>query len=124
TVYVADGTSIEQVEQIAQALENRTHGKASVVPPALALKRLADQLGDLGPTLQGLPENPLPASIEVTVPPEGRDPQMLKALAEKTRQLDGVTGVDYGEEAVERLTAISNALRWGGLIAFAIVVLT
>jgi cell division transport system permease protein len=37
------------------------------------------------------------------------------------RGLPGVTGVDYGREAVERLTAIARALRFGGLVAFAVV---
>jgi cell division transport system permease protein len=37
--------------------------------------------------------------------------------------MPGVTGVDYGEEAVERLSAISTALRYGGWVAFVVVLL-
>jgi cell division transport system permease protein len=124
TVYLAKDATDAQAKELADALGKRTGGVAAVIPAAVALKRLGAQLGDLGATLEGLPDNPLPTSIEVTIPAEGRDPAALKSLAEKTRGLPIVTGVDYGAEAVERLSAISEALRWGGLVAFAIVVLT
>jgi cell division transport system permease protein len=124
TAYLAPGTSPDKAAELAATLEKRTGGKATVVLPELALARLSEQLGDLGGALKDLPENPLPISVEVSVPPEARAAENLRGIAEKTRQLEMVTGVDYGEEAVERLSAIADALRYGGLIAFAIVVVT
>jgi cell division transport system permease protein len=93
------------------------------VPPQAALERLALELGDLGEALAHLPENPLPPSVELEVPPERRTPGALKTLARELRALPGITGVDYGEEAVERLSAISKALRYGGWVAFLVVLL-
>jgi cell division transport system permease protein len=55
------------------------------------------------------------------VAPERRTPELLEALAKQIRAIPGITGVDYGREAVERLTAIARALRFGGLVAFAVV---
>jgi len=124
TVYLADDAPADQVEALRVALEKRTHGVASVVTPAEALGRLAQQLGDDGRALTELRDNPLPASLEVKLPADGRDPAMLKALAGQTRAVAFVTGVDYGEEALERLSMIATALRLAGLVVFALVFVT
>ena len=42
-------------------------------------------------------------------------------LAEKVRLLPQVSAVDYGSEAVERLSAIARALRLAALVAFGVV---
>lgn len=124
TVYVTDSVEAQQLESLRVALEVRTSGSAKVVTPAEALGRLAQQLGEQGHALTELHENPLPPSIELKLPPEGRDPAMLKALATQTRAVPFVTGVDYGEEALERLSTVVRALRLGGLIVFALVFVT
>jgi cell division transport system permease protein len=124
TVYLADGAPPEQVEGLQKALEQRTAGTARRVSPAEALGRLAAQLGDDGKALTELEQNPLPWSLELKLPPQARDAAQLKATAQQTRALPFVSGVDYGEEALERLTLISQALRVGALIAFSLVFLT
>ncbi len=124
TVYLATDAPDEQVSELEKALVNRTQGTITRVSPADALGRLASQLGEQGKSLTELGDNPLPWSIELKLPPTSREPNALKALAEKTRALPFVTGVDYGEEALERLGVISRALRLAGLIAFALVFLT
>lgn len=121
TVYLAPELSPEQVEALRTKLQVASGGQAVLVKPDEALKRLAHELGDLGDALSQLPENPLPPSLELSVAPERRTPELLEALATQLRALPGVTGVDYGREAVERLTAIARALSFGGLVAFAVV---
>lgn len=121
TVYLAPELPADKVEALRAQLETTSGGRAVLVNPDEALKRLARELGDLGEALAQLPENPLPPSVEVAVAPERRTPEGLEALAGQVRTLPGVTGVDYGQEAVERLTAIARALRYGGLVAFAVV---
>ena len=91
------------------------------LPPDAALSRLRKELGDLGDTLAQLEQNPLPPSLELQVPAQARTPGALRALATELRALPGVSGVDYGEEAVERLSAIARALSYGGWVAFAII---
>jgi cell division transport system permease protein len=121
TVYLAPELLPEQVEALRSKLEVASGGQAVLVNPDEALKRLALELGDLGDALAQLPENPLPPSLELSVAPERRTPELLEALSTQIRVLPGVTGVDYGREAVERLTAIARALQFGGLVAFAVV---
>lgn len=124
TVYLAPDAPEDQVAELQAALTQRTGGTARRVSPAEALGRLVQDLGDQGHALEGLSDNPLPWTLEVTVPPAAREGGQLEALAEKTRALPFVADVDYGQEALARLTVISRALKLAGTIAFALVFLT
>lgn len=125
TVYLAPDATPGQVAELEQALSQRTNGGAvKRVSPAEALGRLVSELGEQGVALEGLSDNPLPWSLEVVVPPAAREGHQLEALAEKVRGLPFVTGVDYGQEALERLGLISRALKLAGTVAFALVFLT
>jgi cell division transport system permease protein len=123
TVYLSPELDEEGATVLRERMEATSGGQATLVPPQVALERLGRELGDLGEALTHLPENPLPPSLELEVPAERRTPGALKALAQELRAMPGVTGVDYGEEAVERLSAISKALRYGGWVGFAVVLL-
>jgi cell division transport system permease protein len=124
TVYLADDADAAQVDALVTALSQRTGGTVTKVSPAEALGRLVTQLGEDGRGLADLPDNPLPWSLELSLPKGAREPQALEALAEKTRALPFVTGVDYGEEALERLTLIARALEVASLVVFTLVFLT
>lgn len=124
TVYLADGATPEQVAELELALRQRTGARVSRVSPAEALGRLASQLGEEGQALAALSTNPLPWSLEARLPAEAREPARLAELARKTRGLSFVTGVDYGEEALERLSLIARALEVASLVVFALVFLT
>lgn len=121
TVYLSPELGEDEVHGVRTRVEEVSAGQVAVVPPDAALTRLRTELGDLGDALAELPENPLPASLELRVPPEQRNPAALQALARQLRGLPGVAGVDYGEAAVERLTAIARALRFGAGVAFVVV---
>ncbi|MBL8920018.1 MAG: ABC transporter permease [Myxococcaceae bacterium] len=124
TVYLAGDAPAEQVAELERALTQRTGGEVRRVSPAEALGRLATQLGEDGKGLTELSDNPLPWSLEVRLPKAARDPAALADLATRTRALPFVTGVDYGEEALARLTMIARALEIASLIVFSLVFLT
>jgi len=121
TVYLQEGAAEARAGEIASALALKTNGSAVVVSPGAAMERLRRELGELGDVLQDLPRNPLPYSIQIQLPAERRTPQELGSIAAEARRMPGVASADFGEEAVARLSAISRALRFGGLVAFAIV---
>jgi cell division transport system permease protein len=123
TAYLAEGSRPAAATALARKLSEKAGSQAEVILPEVALKRLTRELGDLGEVLAELPKNPLPLSIELTLPPEARTRQGLRELAAQLRQEPSITGVDYGEEALDRLGAIARALRYGGGIAFAVAAL-
>ncbi len=124
TVYLADDADPTKVDELEAALGARTGGVVKRVSKAEALSRLSTQLGDDGRVVAELADNPLPASLEVKLPAAARSKDALAALAQKTRALPFVTGVDYGEEAIERLTLVSRALEGATVVVFSLVFLT
>jgi cell division transport system permease protein len=121
TVYLDPRARADVQGAVAAGLRQRGMTVEEVSPRA-ALDRLVKELGPAAESLRGLPDDPLPPSLEVRIPEGRRSPETLRALAAELRALPGVTGVDYGEQAVERLHALARALRWAGLLAFAVLV--
>src|SRR5207248_8254283 len=75
-----------------------------------ALSRLRVDLGDLSGSLEGLSQNPLPPSLEVT-PREPLPPVGLRVLAAQLSQLPGVQEVEFGREWLDKLEALGRGLR-------------
>ena len=71
------------------------------------------------PELEALPDllesNPLPASFEVTVAPQYRAPEQVRALARRLGVVAGVSEVDYDLLWIERLSSIVELVRVLGL---------
>lgn len=121
TVYLDPRATPEARGAVATTLRGRSMAVEEVSPRA-ALERLVRELGPAAESLRGLSEDPLPPSLEVRVPERMRAPESLRALAVELRGTAAVTGVDYGEQAVERLSAIARAVRWAGWVAFIVLV--
>jgi len=120
TVWLRPEASAQEVEVLQAMLRGRGF-ETTLVTPRAALERLGRELGPAADALRGLASDPLPPSLEVQVPPAWRDPASLRQLAQELQKRREVTAVDWGEAAVERLSAMARALRWGGLFAFAIL---
>jgi len=99
----------------------KTYGSESALGVLVALS-LVRELGPAAESLRGLSEEPLPPSLEVRVSERLRSPDALRTLASELRAMPSVTGVDYGEQAVERLSSIARAVRWAGWVAFVVLV--
>jgi cell division transport system permease protein len=122
TLYFGETSTDEQLQAARTGVARETGWVAEVVSPTQALERLRKELGDSSGALEGLPENPLPRSIEVH-PPPGADPDRLHALASAWERLPGVSAVDYGREWVDRLAAVHRALEIGATAVMALVLL-
>jgi cell division transport system permease protein len=66
------------------------------VSPGLALDRLRGEFGERSYLLDALDENPLPASIEVTLSPQYRLKARVEGVAEQIGEMVGVEEVGYG----------------------------
>ena len=129
TGYVAEGLG-EARERDLLAEAKRVPGveKAEWVSRAAALERFRKRLGAETALLDGLEENPLPASIEVELAPDSRSPEGLKRVADALAGLRGVAEVSGGHAWVDGYTRAiallrSGALALGGALALAALVI-
>ncbi|GAC1340891.1 MAG: permease-like cell division protein FtsX [Myxococcales bacterium] len=122
TLYLDPAQGDEQARSLAERVRAENPGLETVfVGRAEALSRLRVELGDLGPALDGLSQNPLPATLELR-PRAPLSAAALRALAAELRGLPGVNDVDYGREWLDKLEALGRALRAAGGLALALVV--
>ena len=117
TAYLDRAVPDEEVRALAETVRRQERVEVVHVTPAQALDRLRVQLGTLSSALDGLPGNPLPATLEIT-PAPGAD---VRGLAQRVGGFPGVREVDYGREWFDRLEALGRALRQFGTAALAIV---
>jgi len=67
--------------------------------------------------------NPLPASYEVTLHPAAQSSAAVEALAERVRQLPGVTDVRYDRRWLDRLLSFVGLMRGVGFVLGAVLTL-
>jgi cell division transport system permease protein len=66
------------------------------VNPSAALERLKTEFGSRSYILDALDDNPLPASLEITLKPQYRLKDRVVSVAERVEQMRGVEDVSYG----------------------------
>ena len=80
-----------------------------------ALVRFQESLGG-GALLEGLEENPLPASLVVSLVPASRTPQGIEIVVAALSDLPGVAELAHGQEWVESYARFASLVRAGGLV--------
>ena len=115
SVYLADNITPAQ-----QATIERTLAPGSVVAShqylskADALARFKKTFTDLSTTVDGLGDNPLPASYEVRL--QSGSQTGVDLLLAEVRQLPGVADVRYDREWLQRLSSAIAVIRGVGLV--------
>jgi cell division transport system permease protein len=126
SVYLRDDATTQDRTTIERLLApGDTVASFDYVSKADALARFKSTFNDLAPAVEGLGENPLPASYEVRLrPAEGGAPSRLDALAESLRQSGGVADVRYDRQWLTRVLSAIGVVRrvgfaLGGLLTLA-----
>lgn len=120
--FIADSTSDEQMaaaaDQVAKFAEVQ---KVDVVTQSQALERAKQELGEFKDVFEA---GVLPASLDVKLKPGHRDPESVKRVADRLREIDFVDDVRYGEEWITQLYKLRNIAGVAGValgLAFAAV---
>ena len=117
SVYLEDGIDAKTRQGIEQALKGlRGADLKGYVSKDEAIKNLRQSLGDQAGLLDGLKDNPLPASFEIHFRDRGADrinPREIKKALEKIK---GVNEVQYSEQWVERFEGVLYVFKIVGLI--------
>jgi cell division transport system permease protein len=114
TAYVDDGLRPE-AERALLARVSRTPGvaRAEWVTREQALERFRERLGGESALLDGIDENPLPASVEIELAPAQRSPEGLARAAQAVAALDGIAEVSRGHAWVEGYARAVSLVRAG-----------
>lgn len=122
-VYLRDDATDEQRSAIQVALEAAPElGPARFYTREEALARFRARLRDGAGLLEGLEENPLPASFEAPLERALLDAAKVSELVRGLEALPGVEEVQYGQAWLERFFDFMRIVRMGGLAIGALIV--
>lgn len=116
TVFLEDGITAEQLALLKKRIQSESAVKAmTYTSKEEALQNFRRELKGKESLLEGLGENPLPASFQIRVHESSQTPEALGKLSAFLSRLEGVEDVMYGQEWVDRLAAAVRILRLLGL---------
>jgi cell division transport system permease protein len=110
-VYLDDRMSRESVASVEQQLRSdRALASLMFISKEQALGEFKAQFPSESHLLEGLGQNPLPASFVVTLSPQFRAPDAVKRWAERVRMIAGVAKVDYNQDWINALATIIRSI--------------
>jgi cell division transport system permease protein len=96
-VFLQDGISDARVDSLVGEVESIPFIQdIRRVGPDRAMERLKSEFGTRSHILDALEDNPLPASLEITLKPQYRLKQRVTGVAERLSKLRGVEDISYG----------------------------
>jgi cell division transport system permease protein len=116
TVFLEDGITGEQLALVRKRIQNERAVKGmTYTSKAEALQQFKRELQGKDSLLEGLGENPIPASLQLRVHEAYQTPEALRQLTASLGRVEGVEDVMYGQEWVDRVSAVIRLLRLLGL---------
>ncbi len=116
TVFLEDGITAEQLALLKKRIQSESAVKAmTYTSKEEALQSFKRELRGKESLLEGLGENPIPASLQLRVHEAYQTPEALRQFTTSLTRLEGVEDVLYGQEWVDRLTGAVRMLRLLGL---------
>jgi cell division transport system permease protein len=116
-VYLQDDVTEQARNDIEQQLKaDRAIGSLTFVSKERALADFQAQFPSESRLLQGLGQNPLPASFVVTLTAESRSSEAMRRWANRTQLITGVGQVQYNQEWVEALAGIVRYIEVAAII--------
>ncbi|MCS6293043.1 MAG: ABC transporter permease [Nitrospira sp.] len=120
-VYLEDQLTRDAVAELEGRLKADRMVAATVfISKEQALGEFRAQFPADSHLLEGLGQNPLPASFVVTLAPQFRSPDAVKRWTERVRTIMGVAKVDYNQEWID---ALAGLIRYIELIAIGVGVI-
>lgn len=115
SVYLKNNLTAQEKEYLSNQLKAEPGiKKATYLSKAEALALFKKELKGQETLLQGLNDNPLPDSYEVTVDSRYAEMSRLETLAKKISAYPGVEDVSYGKQGARILTGLYKIITYGG----------
>ena len=116
TAYLQETISSEQAKVLRSKVADWPEvERITYISKELALARFRSQLREYAGILEGLKENPLPASLEVTLMPQYGRSGNIKELSTRLGRLPGVAEVQYGRKWMAKLRVFVEVMKLAGI---------
>lgn len=122
TVYLKDNLSDAEAQKVASKLKKfRSVKSIKYISKDRALSDLRSSLKDADYILEGLDENPLPASVVLKLKDKFVKSDSVKELAKKVLKIKGVDEVQYGEKFLRSIQSTMAGAQKMGLAILAVL---
>jgi len=116
-LYLRDGISGKDLEALQEKLRDQPGvSNLTYISKQKALEDFRRSLEGQDILLRGLGDNPLPASLELTLEKKFQSPEAIRGVAQQLKDLKGVDDIQYGREWVENVNRVLEAVRVGGTL--------
>ena len=116
-VFLHDGNTPDKLTLLRKRLDKELAVReVTYVSKSQALADFRKQLRDQESLLEGLKDNPLPASFQLRIHKKYQTADALRQLAASLKRVEGVEDVLYGQEWIERLTGIIQVMKILGIV--------
>jgi cell division transport system permease protein len=116
TVFLDDRITADQLALLKKRIANERAVRAvAYLSKEEALRAFKQELKGRESLLEGLGENPIPASFQLRIREDHQTPQALRQLAAFLTRLEGVEEVQYGQEWIDRMAAALRVFRLLGV---------
>jgi len=117
--YLKDDISEEDINKLVQdTSELQGVKEVRYISKEAAFQKLREDLSEHEDMLAGIPENPLPASIEILVTETG----FLEEIAFQLNQYNGIEEVNYGGQLTKNLILVFDFVRNTGLAIISLLI--
>ncbi len=119
-IYLDETIREEEVQLLANQLNEISYvDHVAYVSKEDAMKVMRKRWGDKAYLLDGLTDNPLPRSLQVTL----KDIRDSEKLADAASKMTGVEDVKYDKTEISKILKITNAIQIGALVVILFLVI-
>ncbi len=116
SVYLKDGLTQQEKDYLyGRIVKEPGVRKATYLSKDQALELFKKELKGQEALIQGLGENPLPDSFELTIDRSHADKDRIAAIAKNISACPGVEDVSYGKQGAELIATLYKLLAYGGM---------
>lgn len=117
SAYLSDFLSSDATDALTdEILSIKEVDRVEYITKEEALVYLSESFSGQADVLEGLEDNPLPASMEVMLKEEYRTPDDVSLVASKIERMNGVEDVVYAQEWLTRFYEAVKIVRIGGIV--------
>lgn len=116
SIYFKGDPDRSAIEDIQRELLDYPVSVTRFISKQDAMKSLRRQLGERAGLLDGLKENPLPASLEIILSRDEIDDSLPYELKKKLEGIEHVDEVQYSQEWIDRIQAVMGVIEIVGLV--------